>query len=154
MPTSSDVVRCTVRDGVVWMVLDKKRVRIPSHLLQKSQVLMNALSSVVDRPTAIRFNLGVPKEWLQAWEAHCCRKEPRLSNARIQDLVHCLMVCVSLWIEDLVSLTTALSPVRPYCDCFDSEGCQNSLSSTSTFHTDSLFDSFSCLFLFELFTPS
>jgi hypothetical protein len=98
MTSSSDVARCTVHDGAVWIQLDDDvRVKIPSHLSEKSQILMDALSSVKIPSTPSDFSLGVPKEWLQAWVARYGSEDARLSNADGEDLVHCLLVCSVLW---------------------------------------------------------
>jgi hypothetical protein len=115
MRSCSDVVRCTVLDGAVWMHLDNLRVRIPAHLSEKSQILKNILFSVDDRSTAEDFSLGVPKEWAKAWVARYGREDNHLSNADIGDILNCLLVCLLRWIVRL-----ALLIVSSYLDCLDS----------------------------------
>jgi hypothetical protein len=96
-----------VHHGAVWIQLDDDvGVKIPSHLLEKSQILMDALESVEDPSTASDFSLGVPKQWLQAWVARYGSKDARVNNAGGEDLVHCLLVCSVPWNVALASLTT------------------------------------------------
>jgi hypothetical protein len=64
MSNTSDVVRCTVHDGAVWMHVGDVPVLIPSHLLNKSQLLVDALSSIDDSSVANHFTLAAPQEWL------------------------------------------------------------------------------------------
>jgi hypothetical protein len=67
-------------------------VPIPSHLLNKSQILIDAMSSVDDTSGSKDFTLPAPKEWLQAWMACYGSEEERLGRANIKDLVNCLLV--------------------------------------------------------------
>jgi hypothetical protein len=92
MKRSSDATRCTVHDGAVWIHVDNVRVHIPSHLLNKSQILIDALSSVDDSSVATFFTLAAATEWLQAWIACYGSEEERLGCADTKDLVNCLLV--------------------------------------------------------------
>jgi hypothetical protein len=96
MQSQSDVTRCTVHDGEVWMHLDNLCILIPSHLLNKSQILIDALSSVNDFSVAKNFTLAAPKEWLQDWMACYGSEEERLKCAGVKDLVNCLLVRIHL----------------------------------------------------------
>jgi hypothetical protein len=91
MSSLSDVVKCTLRDGAVWMHLDNVRVHIPSHLLSKSQLLTDALSSTEDS-SGREMTLPAPKEWLHAWISRYGSEEERPRCANVKDLVHCLLV--------------------------------------------------------------
>jgi hypothetical protein len=92
MSSGSRGVRCTARDdGTVWMHLD---VQIPSHLLNKSQVLIDAMVSGADPSIARDFTLAAPTEWLKVWVVYCCGDKQRLGRADTEELVHCLMVCL------------------------------------------------------------
>jgi hypothetical protein len=82
-------------DGVVWM---QEGVRIPLHVLKKSQTLMDALLSEADSVIAGEFTLAAPTEWLQAWVACFCSEEQHLSCAETFELVNCLMVCSCFWL--------------------------------------------------------
>jgi hypothetical protein len=99
MTISSDVVKCTVHDGILWMHLDEKRLEIPSRLVNKSQLLTDMLSSVADASVTSDFTLAAPKEWLVAWTSCFCSgsgsrsDKKRLSCADVRDLVNCLLVC-------------------------------------------------------------
>jgi hypothetical protein len=88
-------------DGAVWMHLD---VRIPSHLLNKSQVFMDAMMSEAAPSVARDFTLAAPKEWLQAWVACYCSDKQHLSCAETSELVHCLMVCSFFWLFAIIAL--------------------------------------------------
>jgi hypothetical protein len=91
MSSESRGVRCTSHDdGAVWMHLD---VKVPSHILKKSQVMMDAIVSDADPSVARDFTLAAPTEWLQAWAVYCCSDKQRLSRADTKDLFCCLMVC-------------------------------------------------------------
>jgi hypothetical protein len=92
MLSSRDAVRCTVDDGAMWMHLDNASVKIPPKLVNKSHILMDALS-VTDPSIKRRVTLPAPKEWLQAWAACFCNEEESLSCEDIKDLVNCLLVC-------------------------------------------------------------
>jgi hypothetical protein len=92
MYSSKDVVRCTVRDGEMWMHLDNGSLKIPPQLLRKSQVLIDALS--VAHPSVTRnVTVAAPNEWLRAWLGCYCNEEKSLSSENIEDLVNCLLVC-------------------------------------------------------------
>jgi hypothetical protein len=93
MASSSDGVRCTVHDGEVWVHIDSVQVHIPSRLLRKSQILMDALASVRDSSVTRRFTLAAPTEWLKAWVACFVSEEAYLSDADSKVLVSCLIVC-------------------------------------------------------------
>jgi hypothetical protein len=120
MTSSSDEVRCTVRDGAVWMHLDDVRVNIPSDLVNKSQVLMDAMSCVDDSSSTGDLTLPAPKEWLQAWLACYGSEQERLRCADMKDLVNCLLVrfsskCISpIMLKRTRSIdhTTGLSNAR------------------------------------------
>jgi hypothetical protein len=92
MLSSREAVRCMVHDGAIWLHLDDASIRIPSHVLMKSRILLEALS-VTDPSVKRKLSLPVPEEWLQAWAACYCDEEEKLSCLDINDLVHCLMVC-------------------------------------------------------------
>jgi hypothetical protein len=77
----------------VCLHLDNVRVIIPSHLLHKSQTLMDGVSTVADASIARGFTLAAPKEWLQAWLACYGSEEGHLGSADITVLANCLMVC-------------------------------------------------------------
>jgi hypothetical protein len=96
MKSQSNLTRCTVHDGEVWMHLDNLRIYIPSHLLNKSQILIDALSSMDDNSVAKYFTLAAPKEWLQDWMACYGGEEERLECAGVKDLVNCLLVRIHL----------------------------------------------------------
>jgi hypothetical protein len=92
MSISSNEVRCTVRDGALWLHLDEVRVNIPSHLVNQSQVLMDTMSCVDDSSITGDLTLPAPKERLQAWMACYGSEEERLRCASTEDLVNCLLV--------------------------------------------------------------
>jgi hypothetical protein len=92
MLSSTDAVKCTVRDGAMWIQLDNSSVEIPEQLLAKSEVLMDALS--VAEPSVTRsVTLAAPKEWLQAWVLCYCNEEDSLTSKDMNDLIFCLLVC-------------------------------------------------------------
>jgi hypothetical protein len=74
-----------------------QRVNIPSQLVEKSEILVDAMSSVNDPYIARDFTLNVPQEWLRAWVARYGSEDACLSNADIEDLVNCLLVCFFSW---------------------------------------------------------
>jgi hypothetical protein len=96
MSSLKDVVMCTVHDGEMWMHLDDGSLKIPSQLLKKSQILMDALSAA-DPSTTRKVTVAAPKEWLQAWVGCYCNEEESISCDNIKDLVNCLLVCFLLW---------------------------------------------------------
>jgi hypothetical protein len=96
MFSSNDGVRCTVHDGEMWMHLDSGSLKIPSQLLKKSQVLVDALSAA-DLSVTRKVTVAAPKDWLQAWVGCYCNEEESISCDNIKDLVNCLLVCFSLW---------------------------------------------------------
>jgi hypothetical protein len=73
------------------MHLDNASVEIPPKLVNKSHILMDALS-VTDPSIKRRVTLPAPKEWLQAWATCFCNEEEVLSCEDIKDLVNCLLV--------------------------------------------------------------
>jgi hypothetical protein len=93
MSWSTDGVRCTVRDGAMWMHLDDLTVQIPPQLLNTSQVLMKAMS-VARSSVARKVTLAAPQRWLQAWVGCFCIEEEILSDQDTQSLVDCLLVCL------------------------------------------------------------
>jgi hypothetical protein len=93
MSSSSDDVRCTLHHGEMWIHLDNVSVKIPSHLLEKSPILMNALS-VAHPSVARKVTVAVPREWLQSWAVCYCNEEEILNDVDIEDLVKCLLVCL------------------------------------------------------------
>jgi hypothetical protein len=102
MSSAQRGVGCTVSDdGAVWMHLD---VRIPPHLLEKSQILMDAMVSEDDKSVA---TLAAPSEWLQAWSLCCCGKGERTRCADTRDLVNCLMVCSFFYLASVTALYAA-----------------------------------------------
>jgi hypothetical protein len=108
MFNSNDVVRCTVRDGEMWMHLDNESLKVPPQLLSQSQVLMDALSAAY--PSATRkVTVAAPKEWLQAWVGCFCNEEESLSCHNIKDLINCLLVRFFLW--------NAVPVVRTFATC-------------------------------------
>jgi hypothetical protein len=74
------------------MHLDNVPVKISPHLLEKSQMFKDALSSVADPSVAMDFTLAAPEEWLRAWVACYGSEGERLGNTDIGDLIYCLMV--------------------------------------------------------------
>jgi hypothetical protein len=74
------------------MHLDAVRVHIPSHLLNESKVLLDALSSVCDTSLLSEFTLEAPTEWLQAWVACYGGEAEPQASAEIEVLVNCLKV--------------------------------------------------------------
>jgi hypothetical protein len=113
MFSSNDVVRCTVRDGEMCMHLDDGSLKIPSQLLKKSQILMDALSTA-DPSVTRKVTVAAPKEWLQAWVACYCNEEESLSCITIKDLVNCLLVCFLLWNAGFVVSTYATDAVAVF----------------------------------------
>jgi hypothetical protein len=115
MSSASRGVRCTAHDdGTVWMHLD---VQIPSRLLNKSQVLMDAMVSGGDPSSTRDFTLAAPTEWLQAWVVYCCGDKQRLGRADTEELVHCLMVCFFHYLAACSALTSYI--VCSCCSCVD-----------------------------------
>jgi hypothetical protein len=104
MRSRSDMVRCTVHDGAVWMHLDNVPVQIPSHLAEKSQLLKDILLSVDDHSTASDFSLGICEGWVKALVARYGSEDDHLSNTDIGDILNCLLVCLFLWIVGLALL--------------------------------------------------
>jgi hypothetical protein len=95
MSNSRDAVWCTVRDGSMWMQLDNVNVKIPQQFLDKSPLLMNALT--VAQPSVTQtVSLAAPADWLDAWVLCFCDEEENLSCQDIQVLVDCLLVCFLL----------------------------------------------------------
>jgi hypothetical protein len=92
MTSASDGVRCTVHDGEVWMHVDDERIIIPSRLVDKSQILVDAVLSVDDSSVTNDFTLPAPKEWLQAWIACYGGEDEHVKYADTKDLVKCLLV--------------------------------------------------------------
>jgi hypothetical protein len=92
MPSSSDEVQCSVRNGAVWMHLDDGPVHIPPHILSRSQVLKDALLSLDDSSVTGEFTLPAPQEWLKAWMACYGSENEHLRSADIKDLVNCVLV--------------------------------------------------------------
>jgi hypothetical protein len=88
------------------MHLDNGSLKIPSQLLNKSQILTDALS-VANHSVTRKVTVAAPKEWLQAWVVCCCNEKGSLSCDNIKDLVNCLLVCFLLWIADPVAPTLA-----------------------------------------------
>jgi hypothetical protein len=107
MPSSSDIVKCTVHDGAVWMHLDDGPVHIPSHLLNRSQLLKDALLSSDESSANRDFTLPAPQKWLKAWIACCGSDEEHLSCADVKDLVNCVLVRFCICIAALVVLNAA-----------------------------------------------
>jgi hypothetical protein len=95
MSSSNDTVRCTVNDGELWMHIDNASVKIPAQLLEKSEVLTDALSVACPSVTR-KVTLAAPEEWLQAWVSCYCNEEVSLGIKDITDLVNCLLVCFLL----------------------------------------------------------
>jgi hypothetical protein len=86
-------VICTVHDGSVCIQLDNVRVDIPSHIWSKSNVLVDAVSSLTDSSDTEDFTLAVPTAWLQAWLDCYGNKAEHLSCASVHNLMNCLLVC-------------------------------------------------------------
>jgi hypothetical protein len=93
MKSSGKKVGCTAHEGAVWMHLDNVTVHIPSHLVKKSKVLMDALSSVCESSVTSGFTLDVPIEWMQAWVACCVHEEQQLGCEDSEILLNCVLVC-------------------------------------------------------------
>jgi hypothetical protein len=94
MLPSRDAVRCTVHDGALSIHLDSKSVEIPPQVLNKSRVLMDALS-VADPSVRRKVTLSAPQEWLQAWVACYCNEDGNLGSKDVEELLNCLMVWFS-----------------------------------------------------------
>jgi hypothetical protein len=110
MSSSVDAVRCTLHQGAMWMHLDNVSVKIPPQLLEKSPILMNALS-VAHPSVARKVTVAAPREWLQSWVACYCNEEESLSSVDIKDLIKCLLVCLLLWKVLPIVLTKLLLPL-------------------------------------------
>jgi hypothetical protein len=95
MTSSSEGVTCSVQDGAVYVHLDDMCVHIPSHVVNESKVLLDALSSASDSSLTSKFTLAAPIEWLQTWVAWCVCEEVQLGNAEFEVLANCLKVCSS-----------------------------------------------------------
>jgi hypothetical protein len=93
MTRCREEVKCTVHDGALCMHLDAVRVNIPSHLLNESKVLLDALSSACDSSLLSEFTLDAPAEWLQALVACFGREAEPQGIADVEVLVNCLKVC-------------------------------------------------------------
>jgi hypothetical protein len=93
MNSLTDVVKCTVDDGGLWMHLDDMRVNIASSLAEKSPMLKAVMSSRAEASSTRDITLAAPKEWLRSWASCFGSGETRLSGADITDLVNCLLVC-------------------------------------------------------------
>jgi hypothetical protein len=50
MSSSGDAVRSMVHNGAMWIHLDIVSVKVPDQLLNRSQVLMDAVSDICDEP--------------------------------------------------------------------------------------------------------
>jgi hypothetical protein len=122
MKSPSDVTRCTVRDGAVWIHLDNVRVHIPSHILNKSQILKDGLSSGEDSSVGKKLTLAAPEERLQAWMACYGGEEERLRYAGTKDLVNCLLVRIHLLESSCRRAQSCLMVYRCRC-CVDSLSC-------------------------------
>jgi hypothetical protein len=109
MTRVNDGVKCTVHDGAVWLHLDCVPALIPSQLVNKSQILMDAMSSEDALPASKHFTLDAPKEWLQAWLACYVYggEEDRLRCADVKELVNCLLVPLYASIATPATLITA-----------------------------------------------
>jgi hypothetical protein len=129
MSTSRDAVRCTVRDGEMWIHLDDISVKIPERLLNKSEVLTDAVS-VAEPSVTRKITLAAPKEWLQAWVLCYCDEEESLKSNDIAVLVNCLLVC-------FLRLDHSFHPDQNRYVCLD---CVHSVS-TSRLNASSLPDS-------------
>jgi hypothetical protein len=95
MSNSLAAVRCTLHHGAMWMHLDNVSVKVPPQLLEKSPILLNALS-VAHPSVARKVTVAAPKEWMQSWAVCYCNQEESLSGVDINDLVKCLLVCLLL----------------------------------------------------------
>jgi hypothetical protein len=116
MSRSTDGVRCTVYDGAMWMHLDNASVKIPSQLLNKSQVLMAALS-VADPSARRKVTVAAPREWLQAWVGCYCNEQGSLECENINDLVNCLLVCFLPWSASAIVPDIATHAVSVFKAC-------------------------------------
>jgi hypothetical protein len=91
------------------MHLDNGSQKIPSQMLSKSQMLMEALS-VAHSAVTREVTVPAPKEWLQAWVGCYCNEEANLSGHSIKDLVNCLLVRFLLWNAGPLLCSRAASP--------------------------------------------
>jgi hypothetical protein len=81
-----------VHDGTLSMHLDNASVNIPSQLLEKSPIFVNALS-VPQSSVTRTVSLPAPTKWLEAWVlCYCDEEEKDLSSQDIEVLVNCLLV--------------------------------------------------------------
>jgi hypothetical protein len=79
----------------MWMQLDNMSVKIPPQFLDKSPILMNAMS--VAQPSVTQtVSLAAPIDWLEAWVLCFCDEEENFSCQDVQVLVDCLLVCFLL----------------------------------------------------------
>jgi hypothetical protein len=115
MSSSLDAVRCTLHHGAMWMHLDPVSVKIPSQLLEKSPILMNALS-VAHPSVARKVTVAAPREWLQSWAVCYCNEEESLTDVDIKDLVKCLLVCLWSWsvAPTVMTIATAVAVFTTY----------------------------------------
>jgi hypothetical protein len=93
MTNLSKEVNCTVKDGALCMHLDV-RVHVPSHILNESKVLLDALMCACDHSLVSEFTLVAPTEWLKAWMVCYVHEAEPLGSAKIEVLVNCLKVCI------------------------------------------------------------
>jgi hypothetical protein len=109
MISSFGGIRCTVTDGEVWMHLDDTHVHIPSPIVKKSEVLMDA--SMCESSASGGFTLEAPTEWLHAWVACFVNEEEQqlLRCAARQVLKNCILVCSCSSITALSALTMSSS---------------------------------------------
>jgi hypothetical protein len=91
MFSSTDSAMWSVDDGTMSIQLDNGCVNVPSELLNKSQVLIDALSVTHSSGTK-KVTLAAPKEWLQAWAVCYCNDEENISSKETTVLVKCLLV--------------------------------------------------------------
>jgi hypothetical protein len=93
-----------IADGKVMMQLRNQRVRIPSHYVKKSKVMMNVLSAALHSRVTHGFlfrrgstgkqqiTLAAPTEWFEAWVACFVTRKKKLGCEDSAFLMNCLMV--------------------------------------------------------------
>jgi hypothetical protein len=112
---SRDGVRCTVHEGTMWIHLDSESVEIPPHVVNKSQVLIHALS-MADSSVRRKVTLSAAQEWLQAWVACYCNEDGNLGSKDITELFNCLLVCFP-WNAALIVPTGATAAGDVFAAC-------------------------------------
>jgi hypothetical protein len=102
MTSLSKEVNCTIQAGALCMHLDDARVHVPSHILNESKVLLDALASACDHSLISDFTLAAPTNWLQAWVLCYVYETEPLCSAEVDLLVNCLKVRIWQFPREIV----------------------------------------------------